>query len=61
MKRNTKERGNWRADTICAVCKEPVNDEFPVRSNTWAYGFAGVRMMLCSVACRDKFDERSRT
>lgn len=57
MKRDHKERGNWRERCVCVECQEPVNPDFPVRSNTWAFGMAGVRMMLCSVQCRDSYDQ----
>lgn len=47
-----------RDSAQCAVCKEPVDIEFPVRSNTWAFGILGVRMMLCSKPCQEAYDQQ---
>ena len=58
--RRNGAKGTVRDSAICAECKEPVNIEFPVRSNTWAYGMAGVRMMLCSKPCQESFDQKAR-
>lgn len=57
FKRNGNSRSNLTDDAICTVCKEPVNVRFPVRSNTWAYGMKGVRMMLCSTECQQAYDQ----
>ena len=60
FKRNNNGRSDTRKDAICTECKGPVNIQFPVRSNTWAFGMAGVRMMLCSVPCRKSYDQKAR-
>jgi len=57
IRRNGKDRSNVTDDARCAVCQGPVNVKFPVRSNTWAYGMKGVRMMLCSTPCQETFDQ----
>lgn len=57
FKRNGKSRTSLADDAVCTECKGPVNVRFPVRSNTWAYGMKGVRMMLCSTACQEAFDQ----
>lgn len=59
MKRS-KGSTNLHTDAVCTECKEPVNIEFPVRSNTWAYGMVGVRMMLCSKPCQETYDTKER-
>lgn len=52
-----RQRSNIREDATCTVCRSKVDIMFPIRSNTWAYGMVGVRMMLCSVECRRVYDK----
>ena len=41
---------------ICTVCGEAVSIDTASRSNRWYEGIVGVRMLLCSPECRDKYD-----
>lgn len=55
MKR-PKTRSDTIKDAACLVCHEHVDIFYPVRSNTWFAGITGVRVMLCSTACQEKYD-----
>lgn len=44
-------RGGYNRDARCRVCKTDFPEDTGVRARPWAFGFAGVRWIVCSKAC----------
>ncbi len=58
------KRSNYKTtvtnDATCFVCHNDMDDRTGIRSNSWFKGVLGVRAILCSEKCRDKFDVDNR-
>ena len=58
------KRSNYKTnvthDATCMECHVGIDDRTGVRSNSWFKGVLGVRAILCSEVCRDKFDVSNR-
>ena len=53
------KKADLRTDVVCMECKESIDYFYTVKSTTWFMGMVGSRARLCSIACRDAYDERN--